>query len=176
MLREILRWPNKALSAVCAPVTAFDRQLLKLVDDLCETMQAKDGWGLAAPQVGELVSVCVVGATEQVGIAATPLVLVNPVIVSSSGEQTGGEGCLSFPDVRIKDKVEPLVIKCRRALTVRVAAFGVDGTPFTVEASGTGAVVLQHEIDHLRGVTIARFIGNGKQRKLRDLYRVQETR
>lgn len=159
MIHTIIRWPAKALSSKAAPVVVFDEALKTLSSDMIETLRSHDGWGLAAPQVGVSIRLCVVSARpDATAKTSEVLTLVNPVIVIATGEQRIVEGCLSIPDEAIRVK---------RALSIKVAAFDLDGKPITFEADGLGAAVLQHEIDHLDGITIADRLPFGQQKALR---------
>jgi peptide deformylase len=108
----------------------------RLIDDMFETMYAARGIGLAATQVGRIERVCVVDVADQ------PYALVNPEIVTSDGEQTGEEGCLSIPEI---------YGDVTRAQHVVVRALDRTGAPFEIDAEDLLARCLQHEIDHLHG-------------------------
>ena len=126
------------LNKVCRPVTDFNRRLHILMDDLVETLAEAGGAGLAAPQVGVLRRACVVMDDE----TEEYIELVNPEIVSQSGEQTGPEGCLSVPGKW------GLVT---RPNYVRVKAQDRDGAWFEVEGEGLMARCFCHELEHLDG-------------------------
>ncbi|HVZ47388.1 MAG TPA: peptide deformylase [Gemmatimonadaceae bacterium] len=119
-----------------APVSAVTSDLLRLADDMIETMHAAQGVGLAAPQVGRTERLCVVEVEEE------KHVLFNPEIVVREGEIKWEEGCLSIPEV---------YGDVMRAARVVVRATGRDGRPFEVEGTELFGVCLQHEIDHLHG-------------------------
>jgi len=108
----------------------------RLIDDMFETMYAARGIGLAATQVGRLERICVVDVDK------ARYALVNPEIVTSDGEQTGEEGCLSIPEI---------YGDVTRAQHVTVRALDREGKPFEVDATDLLARCLQHEIDHLHG-------------------------
>ena len=108
----------------------------RLIDDMFETMYAARGRGLAATPVGRLARICVVGG------APGRYALVTPEIVTSDGEQTGEEGCLSIPEI---------YGDVTRAQRVMVRALDRDGKPFKIDATDLLARCLQHEIDHLHG-------------------------
>ncbi len=123
-------------------VRNIDDELRHLIKQMAETMRASQiGVGLAAPQVGRLVRVAIVreDADDDVPIHC----LINPRLVEQEEEQTGSEGCLSFPTLRAD---------VQRPLRVLVEALNPDGDEIHLEAEGLLARVLAHEIDHLNGV------------------------
>ena len=115
----------------------FDDKLATTLDDMAETMYKAEGVGLAAPQIGILRRYCIVDVGDGI------IELVNPVIESMSGEQTGEEGCLSIPN-RYESVTRPM--------TVTVRAQDRRGNSFTITAEGFKARALCHEIDHLDGI------------------------
>ncbi|MCD7033832.1 peptide deformylase [Metabacillus sp. GX 13764] len=135
----IVNHPADVLEKPGEKVTAFNRELALLLKDMYETMLAADGVGLAAPQVGVSKRVAVVDTGDEYG----KIELVNPKVIEKKGEQTGPEGCLSFPGI---------YGEVNRADYVKVHAFNRHGRPFTIEADGFLARALQHEIDHLDGI------------------------
>lgn len=135
----IVTYPAEILETVCEKVTQFDRSLVKLLNDMYDTMLAADGVGLAAPQVGIAKQIAIVDIGDEHGRVE----LINPVILEARGEQIGPEGCLSFPG---------LFGDVSRAEYVKVRAQNRRGRVFTLEATGFLARALQHEIDHLHGV------------------------
>ena len=138
---EIKKYPEPVLKRKAAPVTGFDREFQKLIDDMVETMYAAPGVGLAAPQVGVSRSLAVIDVSSR--DEKYPLiVLVNPFIVSSQGEVEFEEGCLSIPEYSAKVK---------RAESLVVCARDREGREVEIEAGGLLAIALQHEIDHLEG-------------------------
>ena len=143
-LRTVLTEENPALRKICRPYTAFNERLHQLLDDMQETMMEEEGVGLAAPQVGILRRACIVLETNvEEGEEPYFIELVNPEIVSTDGEQSGGEGCLSFPG-------QYGIV--RRPMHVIVKAQDRYGEPFTVEGEGLTARAFCHEIDHLDGI------------------------
>jgi peptide deformylase len=141
-LLEILEAPDPRLSTVCKPVERIDGGLLRLLDDMIETMRAAPGIGLAAPQVGHLKRACVVDLGKEG--EGTPLFLINPELVwSSTTTIVEEEGCLSLPEH---------FGQVARADQVRVRFLDRAGAPQEIEGQGLLARCLQHEIDHLNGI------------------------
>jgi len=146
-LREILTWPHPVLKKAAAPVDRVDDTLKKLVEDMLETMYAAPGVGLAAPQVGQSIQLCVIDVGVQDNKPGEDvLVLFNPKIVASEGKIVWNEGCLSVPE--FEEDIE-------RAAKITVEALGRDGKEIRFDAEQLRAVCIQHEMDHLKGVTIA---------------------
>ena len=136
-LRKILTDKEPALHKVCKPVTSFDKKLHKLLDDMRETLEEAQGVGLAAPQVGILRRVVIVDTGEEI------LELVNPVMLETSGEQEGAEGCLSVPGKY------GLV---KRPYIAKVKAQDRYGDWYEVEGEELIARCFCHELDHLDGI------------------------
>jgi len=130
------------LRAVAKPIARWDAPLLQLARDMEETMRAANGVGLAATQVGETHAIFIAQLPEEIE-RMEPLVLANPEIVEEDGADSATEGCLSIPE--IEEDVE-------RATRVRVRGLLPSGETVEIEASGYLARVLQHEIDHLKGI------------------------
>ena len=143
-MRNIREDGDSILLKHSRPVTDFNKRLHTLLDDMRETLLAADGVGLAAPQVGILRRAVIVMDTNKVDLTPEEQIieLINPQIVSSDGEQTGQEGCLSVPGVYgIVTRPEHVVVKAQDRF----------GAPFTVEGTGLTARCFCHEIDHLDG-------------------------
>ena len=139
MRLKILRFPSPILRKKAKAVKKVTPQIVKLIDDMIETMHAAPGIGLAAPQVGESIRLIVADIGEG------PVVLINPKIIEKSGNQTFTEGCLCLPGVEAPvDRAS------------HVVATGLDrcGKKIKIESQGLMATVLQHEIDHLEGLVI----------------------
>ena len=129
---------SEILRSVCRPVEKITPRILQLLDDMVETMREANGCGLAAPQVGILRRICVVETQP-----GEVIELINPEIISRTGEQREPEGCLSLPGRSGVTK---------RPMTVTVRAMNREGKIFTVSGSGLKARAFCHEIDHLDGV------------------------
>ncbi len=136
-IRNIVKIGDDILRKVCRTQLKFDEHLHQILDDMAETMYAADGVGLAAPQVGILRRYCIVDVGDGL------IELINPVLLESSGEQTGQEGCLSIPD-KYSEVTRPMNIKVR--------AQDRFGKTFEVTASELKARAILHEMDHLDGV------------------------
>ena len=148
-VREILKMGDARLLRIAEPVREFGTPALHaLLQDMHDTMQAANGAGLAAPQIGVNLQLVVFGSGEinPRYPDAPPVprtVLLNPVITPLSGEEEEGwEGCLSVPGLR------GVVPRWRR---IRYSGVDVDGRPIEREAEGFHARVVQHECDHLIG-------------------------
>jgi peptide deformylase len=146
-VQKILMYPHPLLKKLCHPVLRFDEEICVLVQDLLDTMHAGPGSvGVAAPQIGALLRLCVIdvsksklGRDNNHGL----LVMANPDIVSRDGAAIMREGCMSVPDYT--GDVE-------RATVITVRYQDASGTAQEVEASGFEAVAIQHELDHLDGL------------------------
>lgn len=135
-LRKIMTNKEPQLHQVCRPVTEFNSRLHRLLDDMHETLEEAQGAGLAAPQVGILRRVVVVNIDDEV------LELVNPVLLETSGEQEGPEGCLSVPGKW------GLV---KRPWYAKVKAQDRYGNWFEAEGEEIVARCFCHELEHLDG-------------------------
>ena len=141
MIRPILRYGDAVLHSRARPVVRFDATLHALLSDMVETMYAAPGVGLAAPQIGVPLRVCIVDVT--VGKKSGELhELVNPEMVVCEGMQMEDEGCLSLPGFNAT------VVRPTRAV---VRAVDREGQPRTIEGTGLLARALHHELDHLDG-------------------------
>jgi peptide deformylase len=143
-VRAVLKYPDPRLREVATPVAAVTNEIRTLVDDMAETMYAENGCGLAATQIGVMQRIFVVDTASE-DEPSNLMVFINPEIVVAEGSQVWEEGCLSFPGISEEIK---------RAERVKVRALDRNGNPFEIEAEGLLAVALQHETDHLNGVTM----------------------
>jgi peptide deformylase len=135
-VRKITEYPEKVLAEVGKPVTEFNEELEKLCADMFETMYTAEGVGLAAQQIGLALQLFVMDCE------GVKLVAANPQILSTEGEQSGQEGCLSI------GKVPAVVVRAEKA-TLR--AQDLRGEWFEREADGYAARCFQHETDHCNG-------------------------
>lgn len=143
-IRELVLFPDPRLQQECAEIRVFDESVQQLADDMLVTMYANSGIGLAAPQIGEMVRLIVVDCSEERN-GTKALILANPEIVSFSGKLSGVEGCLSFPGTQFS---------IDRAAEVTVQGEDATGGSRQLTATELWAVCIQHEMDHLEGVTL----------------------
>ncbi len=157
-IRTILHYPDARLREKAQPVSTVSSgmtpEILTLLDDMGETMYAAPGVGLAANQIGVSLRIFVIDVASE-DEPSNMIEFINPEIVGRVGEQTWGEGCLSFPGVTEDIK---------RAATVTVRALDRRGKPFELAADGLLAVAIQHEFDHLEGVLMIDHLGVLKKR------------
>ncbi len=136
--KTILPFGDPILRKKAKPVADLNARIVKLLDDMTDTLYAAEGRaGLAAPQVGILRRAIVMDCGEGL------IELINPEIVETAGEQTGPEACLSFPGYAG-------IVK--RAQYVKIQSMNRSGETFVLEGEGHLARCIQHEIDHLDGV------------------------
>ena len=136
-IRKIREIGDPVLYKKCKEVTEITPRIQDLIDDMFETLYEEDGVGLAAPQVGILKRIVVIDVTGE-----DPLLLINPRLLESSGEQTGYEGCLSVPG-KSGTVTRPNYAKII-AYDENLEAFGLEGTELLARA-------ICHELDHLEG-------------------------
>ncbi|NUQ35436.1 MAG: peptide deformylase [Planctomycetaceae bacterium] len=142
MQLQIRHYPDPVLMRPSAPVTEFDPALVRFVEDMFETMYIEEGVGLAAPQVGVNKRIFVVNCAFEEKGAEAEIALINPVIVEARDEQTGKEGCLSFPQI---------FADVTRANVIRIKYQDVKGNWHEAVGEGLLARAFQHELDHLDG-------------------------
>ena len=135
-LRTIRVQGDPVLEKICKPVKELTPRTRELIEDMLDTMYEANGVGLAAPQVGILKRIVVIDVGEG------PVVMVNPVILETSGEQTGDEGCLSIPGK---------AGQVTRPNYVKVHAFDENMEEYEIEGTELMARAMCHEIDHLDG-------------------------
>ena len=135
-IREIRVMGDEVLNKVCKEVTSMTARTEILIEDMLDTMYEAMGVGLAAPQVGILKRIVVIDVGEG------PIILINPEIIETSGEQTGDEGCLSVPGK---------AGQVTRPMYVKVKALDENMEEVIYEGEGLLARAFCHEIDHLNG-------------------------
>ncbi len=141
MIYPIVKYGAAVLEQEAQPVTTFDAELAKLVEDMFESMYAAHGVGLAAPQIGLSLQLAVIDIASGKDPAAK-LVIANPEILYTEGTQKEEEGCLSLPGFHAD---------VRRPLRVTIQAQDATGKKYTKAAEGLLARAFCHEIEHLHG-------------------------
>ncbi len=141
-IRTIRHQGDRVLEKSCRYIDKITPKIEALVEDMLETMYEAGGVGLAAPQVGILKRIVVID-TDLENMGEHPIIMINPEILETSGEQTGDEGCLSLPGQ---------YGKVTRPMYVRARAFDMNMEPFEVKGEGLLARAICHECDHLEGV------------------------
>ena len=136
-IRNIREIGDPVLNKNCKEVKEINRRTLELIDDMFETMYEADGVGLAAPQVGILKRIAVVDVTGE-----DPILMINPVILETRGQQSGYEGCLSVPGK------SGLVT---RPDYVKIQAYNEEMELYELEGTEMLARAICHEIEHLEG-------------------------
>ncbi len=144
MVREIITYPNKLLKQRSRDVTAFDQELHTLLDDMYETMMAKNGIGLAAIQVAVPLNALIINLPneEDKQVREDLVEVINPKILEMDGSTVYTEGCLSVPEY-YED--------VQRAERIKVSFQDRHGNEIIKEYDGLMAIAFQHECDHLKG-------------------------
>jgi len=157
MKLEIVRFGDPILRVKGRRIEEVDDRIRELAANMVETMQAANGVGLAAQQIGEALQLTVIDVSRAEDQASTmklnreevdpnesmPLILLNPELSLGKETNVAVEGCLSFPEI---------TGEIRRSIAVTLRAETIDGQPIEIEASGLLARAFQHEVDHLQGI------------------------
>ena len=162
---EVITYPNPVLRQVCEPCDPSDKSLKKLARKMAKTMYADNGCGIAGPQVGVLKRIIVIDCDQEDG-AQNPITLLNPEIIETRGpEEIDEEGCLSCPGITVPIKRDSYAI---------VRYTDLNGEDWIIEGDGLLGRCLQHEIDHLNGVTLfERAQGKDKMKAISDYQAAQ---
>lgn len=155
-LLNILQFPDPRLKTIAKKVDTFDDDLQSFVTDMFETMYEAQGIGLAAIQVNVPKHVMVIDVSHQQN---QPMCLINVEIINQQGKMEWEEGCLSFPGVYAK-------VQDRRK-SIEVKYFDQFGHPHQLHADDLLGVCIQHELDHLNGITFYDHLSELKQNMLR---------
>lgn len=155
-LLPILEFPDPRLRTIAKPVERVDASIIKLVDDMFETMYDAPGVGLAATQVDVHLQVIVIDTSED---KDQPMVFINPhVEILDKDLHSYEEGCLSVPG---------FYEEVSRPEHVRITALDKHGDTFILEPDGLLAVCIQHEMDHLNGKLFVDYLSNLKRQRIR---------
>ncbi len=153
---NVLVFPDERLRTIATPVAVVDDGIRSIVDDMFETMYKEEGIGLAATQVNIHQRIITIDIE---GDKTNQIVLINPEILTCSGEAGIEEGCLSVPGFR------GLVPRKEK---VKVKALNRNGEEFVLDADGLLAICIQHEIDHLNGVMFVDYLSPLKRNRIKD--------
>ncbi len=156
---RIRHYGDPVLKQVAADVTDIDGSLVRLIDDMLETMYAEPGLGLAAPQVGVRKRLFVYDLSPD---ADDPNVLINPEIIESDGEWEYQEGCLSIPG---------LSWHIVRPKLVHIRGVDLEGNEIEIEADELEARLYQHELDHLNGVLMVEHLDDEQKKEAKRILR-----
>ena len=159
-VRPTVIWPDPRLREPSVAITAVDESVRELYRDLCDTMYAENGLGMAALQIGDTRRMFIV-EPRLAGLTETdpPVCCMNPEVVEVSDEQQDSEeGCLSFPDIYVKVK---------RPMRCTVRAMSLDGKLFEIQGEALLARCLLHENDHLTGKLLVDFVGPLKRQMIK---------
>ncbi len=160
--REIVIYPHEVLKNPTKKVEDVNDEIIRIVNDMWDTMYEDDGVGLACNQIGVPYSILVMDTTVKEGVQPVKLTLINPEIIASEGKQTYKEACLSVPGV---------AAEVERAYWVKVKALTPKGQEEIFEFEGFPAVVVQHEIDHLNGIVFLERLKGVKKRLALEKYK-----
>ena len=158
----VLHFPDPNLRKKAVPVEAIDADIQTLANDMLETMYAENGIGLAATQVNVQKRLIVMDLSEDKN---EPLILINPEITATEGDEESQEGCLSVPG---------FYEKVRRAEKISYRYLGLDGGHIEGKADGLLAVCIQHEIDHLNGKLFIDYLSPLKRQMIQKKIKKQE--
>jgi len=136
-IREVGEFGDSVLRKPCKEVKEITPRVHDLINDMFDTLYEADGVGLAAPQVGILKKIAVIDVTGE-----DPILLINPKVLETSGEQTGYEGCLSVPGK---------TGRVTRPNYAKILAYDENMEPFEIEGTELLARAMLHELDHLEG-------------------------
>jgi peptide deformylase len=167
-VRPTVIWPDPRLREPTVAITTVDDSVRELYRDLCDSMYAENGLGMAAPQIGDSRKMFIV-EPKLAGLAETapPVCLMNPEVIEvSDDQQDSEEGCLSFPDIYIKVK---------RPMRCKVRYMGLDGQMHEIDGEALMSRCLLHENDHLTGKLLVDFVGPLKRQMIKKkLQRVKD--
>lgn len=148
---NILKYPDERLYKVAREVKVVNNEIKTLISNMAETMYEAPGIGLAATQVDFHQRIIIIDISEDKN---NLLVLINPILLESKGEEFNQEGCLSVPEV---------FEKVKRAEWIKISAIDINGKKFELEADGLLAVCIQHEMDHLEGILFIDYLSKLKR-------------
>ena len=152
---DILNYPDPRLHKVASSVDEINSEIISIVRDMTETMYAAPGIGLSATQVNYHKKIIIIDISEK---KDDLLILINPEIDSSDGQQESQEGCLSVPGIYETVK---------RASEISIRALNVDGDPIELLADGKLSICIQNEMDHLMGKVFVEYLSPLKKSRIK---------
>ena len=152
---NILKYPDERLYKIAREVKVVNNEIKTLISNMAETMYEAPGIGLAATQVDFHQRIIIIDISEDKN---NLLVMINPILLESRGEELNQEGCLSVPEV---------FEKVKRAEWIKISAIDINGKEFEIEAEGLLAVCIQHEMDHLEGKVFVDYLSNLKKNRIK---------
>lgn len=138
---NILKYPHINLKKKSEKITIINEKIKNIAYDMIETMLYNNGIGLAAPQINISKRIIVIAINEKI----KPLILINPTIINQKGNTVNTEGCLSFPEI---------FVKIKRNKIIKITFLDLNGKKNLLIADNLLSVCIQHEIDHLNGITL----------------------
>lgn len=164
MKLNIVEYPDKRLKDKSKEVEKFDREFHGLLDDMYETMMASNGIGLAAIQVGHAKRALILNIPDEDDKQSIDnlIEMVNPVIITTIGETSYQEGCLSVPS---------FYEEVQRYESITVNYQDRDGNTRTLEADGLLSIAIQHEMDHLDGILFIDKLSYSRRKKFEKEYK-----
>ncbi len=162
MVRDIVTYPAEILKKPTEEVKEIDGKIKKLIEDMFDTMYHAEGVGLAANQIGVSLKVMVIDTSPKEDAPDLKLVLINPEIVYTEGRTKYKEGCLSFPG---------LTVEVERFEKVGIRAIDENEREVELLLEGFPAIVFQHELDHLNGITFIDRLKGWKRRLALEKYK-----
>lgn len=138
---NILKYPHINLKKKSEKITIINEKIKNIAYDMIETMLYNNGIGLAAPQININKRIIVISINEKI----KPLILINPIIINQKGITVNTEGCLSFPEI---------FVKIKRNKIIKIIFLDLNGRKNLLIADNLLSVCIQHEIDHLNGITL----------------------
>jgi len=171
MVREILVYPDKTLKKKSEPVTKFNEELHSLLDDMYDTMTAKNGVGLAAIQIGVPLRALIINIPIEKQDGAQPkentIEVINPEFIECSGKTKYQEGCLSVPG---------FYEDVTRYENVKFKYYDRNGKEHTTETNDFLAIAIQHEYDHLEGKLFIEKLSILKRKKFEKEWKKKNTK
>ncbi len=150
---NVLKYPDENLKKIAEPINKINEKTITIINDMVETTLLLKGIGLAATQVNIHKRIIIIIINQ----LTTPLIMINPLILNKSGQSLATEGCLSFPNT---------FVKVKRNKTIKVQYLNVHNEYNVITANNLLSICIQHEIDHLNGITLYNKMSSLKKKLL----------